>query len=96
LTGVDLFKAHLEGANLKGADLVKATLKGADLSHVEFLTQGQLDQAFVNEGTRLPSYLMAKKLQLPQTEAPSTSVMQPPTPLDRSAETLPGSEGTST
>jgi len=50
----DLEKADLEGANLDGAILLKANLKGANLIGSRNLVKSQLDQACVDETTKLP------------------------------------------
>ena len=55
LTGADLYIASLEGAeltgaDLTGADLTGANLTGANLSHVQGLTQAQLDPACADSG----------------------------------------------
>ena len=61
--GAFLVGASLRGANLRGAYLRLAKLDGADLSDadlsgVESLTQGQLDRARCNSGTKLPMGLI--------------------------------------
>ena len=62
LRGADLQRANLTGADLRGADLEKARLLGAilqeaDLQEVKNLTQDQLNEACVNENTKLPPAL---------------------------------------
>jgi uncharacterized protein YjbI with pentapeptide repeats len=52
LAGADLRRAYLRLAKLDGADLSDANLEG-----VEGLTQGQLNRARFNSGTRLPAGL---------------------------------------
>jgi len=52
LRGADLRRAYLRLAKLDGADLSDANLEG-----VEGLTQGQLNRARFNSGTRLPAGL---------------------------------------
>jgi uncharacterized protein YjbI with pentapeptide repeats len=59
LGGALLVGASLRGADLRGAYLRLARLDGADLSAanldgVEGLTQGQIDRAHLNSGTKLP------------------------------------------
>jgi uncharacterized protein YjbI with pentapeptide repeats len=60
LEGADLNRAHLEGAKLigarlEGAHLFMAHLEGTDLRSVEGLTQAQIDEAYMDETTQLPS-----------------------------------------
>lgn len=57
LQAANLQRANLVGAHLEEADLEGADLGGAHLEEVSGLTQGQLEQAFGNEHTRLPDYL---------------------------------------
>lgn len=57
LIGADLRQADLRVADLAGADLRGADLRGADLTGSIFLTQGQLDSARGDSGTRLPERL---------------------------------------
>ena len=52
LRGADLRGAYLRLAKLDGADLSDANLEG-----VEGLTQGQLNRAHCNSGTKLPAGL---------------------------------------
>jgi len=52
LRGADLRGAYLRLARLDGADLFDANLGGA-----EGLTQGQLNRAHCNSGTKLPAGL---------------------------------------
>ncbi|MER7547537.1 pentapeptide repeat-containing protein [Spirillospora sp. NPDC127506] len=59
LRGAYLIAADLRGADLRSADLIGADLRGADLRGADltgclFLTQGQLDSARGDAGTRLP------------------------------------------
>ena len=49
LRGADLRRAYLRLAKLDGADLSDANLEG-----VEGLSQGQLNRAHCNSGTKLP------------------------------------------
>jgi uncharacterized protein YjbI with pentapeptide repeats len=61
--GAFLVGASLRGADLRGAYLRLAKLDGADLSDanlegVEGLTQGQLNRAHCNSGTKLPAGLI--------------------------------------
>jgi hypothetical protein len=71
LEGADLRRAHLQGAvlfgaNLDGAVLLEANLDGADLRHFDRhaeleqaaeLIQAQIDQAYGDAETRLPTWL---------------------------------------
>lgn len=57
LLGVDLQGADLQGANLQGAEFVGANLKRADLSEALGFTQDQLDDAEIDDTTRLPEDL---------------------------------------
>ncbi|MGD0073226.1 MAG: pentapeptide repeat-containing protein [Candidatus Binataceae bacterium] len=70
LKGADLGGATLWGADLRGAKLLDAHLEGvhlegADLSKAEGLTQEQIDRAWTDKDTRLPS-----GLRLPPCVAP--------------------------
>jgi uncharacterized protein YjbI with pentapeptide repeats len=63
LGGAFLVAASLRGADLRGAYFRLAKLDGADLSDadlggVEGLTQGQLNRANCNSGTKLPMGLI--------------------------------------
>lgn len=63
LQGADFRKANLQHADfsdseLKGANLAGANLCGADLSSANGLTQVQLDSAFGDVGTLLPTNLV--------------------------------------
>ncbi len=51
--------ADLKGANLEGASVVGTNFKGVDLRYVHGLTQAQVDNALVDEWTRLPGHLTA-------------------------------------
>jgi uncharacterized protein YjbI with pentapeptide repeats len=62
LQGANLRGAHLQGAifdgaGLEGAELRGAHLEGADLAFVHGLLQSQLDDATVDEDTKLPEGL---------------------------------------
>jgi len=50
-------RAFLEGASLRGAPLPKSSLQGASLSEVINLTQAQIEGAYRDESTKLPSHL---------------------------------------
>ena len=59
LEGAELAEAHLEYVDLRythleGADLWKAHLEGADLRNAKGLTQAQIDDAIIDERTKLP------------------------------------------
>jgi uncharacterized protein YjbI with pentapeptide repeats len=57
LVGASLRGADLRGAYLRSAKLDSADLSDANLGKVEGLTQGQLDRARCNSGTKLPAGL---------------------------------------
>jgi hypothetical protein len=57
LQGAILIGAQLQGANLVKANLEGAQLQGVDLTHVQDLTQPQINRACVDENTRLPEGL---------------------------------------
>jgi hypothetical protein len=57
LQGAILTGAQLQGANLVKANLEGAQLQGVDLTHVQDLTQPQINRACVDENTRLPEGL---------------------------------------
>ncbi len=61
LQEADLFQANLQQAYLRGANLQKAVLAGANLTDVKNLTQAQLNQACVDENTKLPKGLTRPK-----------------------------------
>ena len=66
LRGADLGKANLTKAYLRGADLGKANLTKANLFKTNLtgatnLTQAQLNQAYVDEHTKLPEGLTRPK-----------------------------------
>jgi len=61
LQEADLFQANLQQAYLRGANLQKAVLAGATLTDVKNLTQAQLNQACVDENTKLPKGLTRPK-----------------------------------
>jgi len=61
LQKANLGYANLQKANLFGASLQKANLFGANLDGATNLTQGQLDQACVDEATKLPEGLKRPK-----------------------------------
>ena len=60
LSGADLSYATLSGASLEDANLSGAKLNSANLSGVKNLSQRQLDEACVNELTKLPEGLTLK------------------------------------
>jgi uncharacterized protein YjbI with pentapeptide repeats len=57
LAGASLCGGDLRGAHLRLAKLDGADLSDADLEGVEGLTQGQLNRAHCNSGTKLPAGL---------------------------------------
>ena len=57
LVSVSLRGADLRGAYLRLAKLDSADLSDANLDGAEGLTQGQLDRAHLNSGTKLPAGL---------------------------------------
>ena len=57
LQQADLGHANLQQADLYEANLSKADLRGANLTDVKNLTQAQLNQACVDEHTKLPKGL---------------------------------------
>lgn len=57
LRGAQLSLADLKAADLSGADLRGACLQGADLDGVLGLTWEQVEQAHIDDDTRLPDYL---------------------------------------
>ena len=69
LYGVDLHDANLNLANLRNANLRKANLRwtslsranlqDADLRNANGLTEGQIVNAILNEGTKLPEHLQS-------------------------------------
>ena len=61
LQEASLFQANLQQAFLRGANLQKAVLAGANLTDVKNLTQAQLNQACVDENTKLPKGLTRPK-----------------------------------
>ena len=63
LQGADLQFAHLEGARLRGVHL-----EGADLSKAEGLTQEQIDSAWTDKDTRLPSGLRLPPRVVPKVD----------------------------
>ena len=61
LEGVGLEGANLQGANLwasnlEGVKLKKTNLKGAEMRRIKNLTQKQINDAFIDENTKLPDY----------------------------------------
>jgi curved DNA-binding protein CbpA len=58
LAGADLTDANLDQADLTGALLDQAVLFGADLSDTRNLTLAQVEQAFGDASTKLPSNLL--------------------------------------
>ena len=75
----DLRGADLSGAELEGADLTKADLEGADLSEADLteadlrgtfgLKQEQVNKAYIDETTKLPSHLQRVPTQKPALRA---------------------------
>ena len=61
LSRANLSRANLYGANLYGANLYGADLFGANLRGANDLTQAQIDSAFTDRWTQLPSGLIAPK-----------------------------------
>ena len=61
LRGANLSASDLTGALLNNADLGQADLRGANLSGALGLVQAQLDQACLDEATRIPSELQRPK-----------------------------------
>lgn len=61
LEGADFSFAILRGANLKDANLRGTILRGADLSDAKNLTRAQLEEAVIDQETRLPSYLSEER-----------------------------------
>ena len=47
--------------NFAGATLVRTVLRGVDLRGVVGLTTGQIEEAIIDENTRLPEYLLSHK-----------------------------------
>jgi uncharacterized protein YjbI with pentapeptide repeats len=60
LFGAFLEGAHLGAAHLEGAHLGVAHLEGVNLSSVDGLTSEQLEEAYRDENTRLPDYLLGE------------------------------------
>ena len=60
LAGADLSNADLRGADLDEAVLTGTVLNGADLRGAKKLTEAQVRQAIIDEGTRLPELLAAE------------------------------------
>lgn len=63
LTGADFSDAecsfvNFRGANMKDTILTRTNLVGADLTDVINLTRGQLDEAILDQTTKLPNYLV--------------------------------------
>ena len=70
LSGADLTEAVLDQADLTGAILDQAVLFGANLSDTRNLTITQLEQAFGDTSTKLPSSLMAPANWFPHSDEP--------------------------
>ena len=83
LQNANLREAHLEGANLgaylEGTDLKRARLAGADLREAQGLTWEQIDQAIIDEQTKLPDYLLEEKGK-GQEKSPTPSAQRPQGP----------------
>ena len=69
LMGADLTDALLDQADLGGAGLDQAVLFGADLTNVRNLSAAQLEPAYGDVSTRLPSNLQPPQSWLPATSA---------------------------
>jgi uncharacterized protein YjbI with pentapeptide repeats len=65
LQGANLYGANFYGAKLDGANLSDAIMDGVNVSATNggLISQGQLDKACGNKGTRLPSGLTLKPCQ---------------------------------
>ena len=61
LRGADFRGADLSGANLERADLTGTDLSGANLARARGLTQAQVDAAFCDASTVIPSGLKIKE-----------------------------------
>lgn len=57
LGGVDLQGANLNGANLQGAELFGTNFKGANLAAAIGVLRDQLEEAEIDQTTRLPEDL---------------------------------------
>ncbi|MGE5628951.1 MAG: pentapeptide repeat-containing protein [Solirubrobacterales bacterium] len=62
LSGAYMIAANLSGVDLSGTDLLGADLRDADLSDANltnsiYITQGQINSAKGNKGTKLPYYI---------------------------------------
>lgn len=57
----DLRRATLAGADFTGANLIAADLRGTDLRRVVGLSQGQIDEAFTDDKTRVLAPLVGRK-----------------------------------
>lgn len=62
LSGAYMIAANLTGVDLSGTDLLGADLRDADLSDTNltnsiYITQGQINSAKGNKGTKLPKYI---------------------------------------
>ena len=64
LIASDLSGCSLAGSNFIGTDLRDTNIKNADLSESIFLTQGQINTAIGNKGTRIPVHLVRPKTWL--------------------------------
>lgn len=65
LTGADLTDAdcsfvNFRGANFRNAKLTRTKLIGADLTDAKNLTKAQIDEALIDNTTKLPDYLLAE------------------------------------
>jgi uncharacterized protein YjbI with pentapeptide repeats len=76
LEGADLKGAYLGGANLEAADLEGADLGGADLSDARNLTVEQLEQAVIDDTTKLPPDLAAELRARRRPQASPTSTRE--------------------
>ena len=67
LRGADMTEADATGADLRDADFQDARLRGtilrgADLTGAVNLTEAQVAEAVIDDGTRLPSYLDRRRI----------------------------------
>jgi uncharacterized protein YjbI with pentapeptide repeats len=61
LSGAHLERAFFSEAHLEGATLRGTHLEGANLLGAHDITKEQLDSAIIDEGTRLPAYLITEE-----------------------------------
>jgi uncharacterized protein YjbI with pentapeptide repeats len=65
LSGADLTDANcsfvnFRGANFKNAKLIRTKLIGAILTDAKNLTKAQIEEAIIDDTTKLPGYLLAE------------------------------------